>query len=367
MPKVNIKNTFSKALDASNKEKKIQELQEQIDELRSKQAPNLEKEIEALREQLLQRSGEVNIDLALIRPNPEQPRQTITQESIESIARSLESEGQDTPVILIPDEDLYLLWDGERRWRGAKLLGWKSLKAVLAPMPENLHRKALITFLQHEDLNALDRAEAVVNEIHLVTDHPHALIPSAIRSMVRRIERNKESLQVKELINLSKEEQLSGIEELNLSDEQGDILGVIIDLQINPASFAANDLQILSLFDDLKQAIRESGLKGSHAQALQKLNAENLNVGEKKSKNIRIKVCKEVLESGLSLARTRALVKELLAKHNSERNDLKYEKQMKSMINSFDKIEFDELAVEQIEQLKEFLADKLNELEDRLL
>ncbi len=356
MPKVNIQKTFSKAIGATKQEQKILEMQRVIDELREKQAPELEREIEELRNQLLQRSGEEQIDIDRIKPNPYQPRKTITKESIESIARSLDTEGQDSPVILIQEEDFYILWDGERRWRGARLLGWQSLRAVLSPMPENLHRKALITFLQHEDLNALDRAEAIINEINFATNYPVELIPSAIRSLVRRLERNQETARAKELINLPLNEQEQGIEQLDLSEEQRDILAVIIDLQLNPASLAANDLQILLLFDDLKQAIRETGLKASHAQALQKLNAENLGVSEKKAKTIRFKALQQVMESGLSLSKTKALVQELVAKHNLKSQDLKTGRKVKSLIRSIEKLDFSELNFEQLEELKEFFA-----------
>ncbi|MCC5604114.1 ParB N-terminal domain-containing protein [Nostoc favosum] len=45
-------------------------------------------------------TGEIAIDTGLIDPNPNQPRQTITQESIQAKARLLKKHGQITPVIL---------------------------------------------------------------------------------------------------------------------------------------------------------------------------------------------------------------------------------------------------------------------------
>jgi len=79
----------------------------------------------------------------------------------------LAHDGQITPVIVIPQGERYLLWDGQRRWEVAKLLGWKTMRPVTAPMPQ--HRKALLTFIHHEDLNPLDKAEAIIQEIAAAT------------------------------------------------------------------------------------------------------------------------------------------------------------------------------------------------------
>ena len=77
----------------------------------------------------------IEIDVMAIDLNPYQPRQTITSESIQTIARSMEKDGQIAPIIVITQGDRYLLWDGQRRWSAAKLLGWKTLRAVKALMP----------------------------------------------------------------------------------------------------------------------------------------------------------------------------------------------------------------------------------------
>ncbi len=83
---------------------------------------------------------------------------------IDSMSRSLEKDGQLEPIILIERENL-VIFDGERRWRSAKALGWKSLQVVMISEPTALHRKALLTSLHREDLNPLDKAEAIVKEL----------------------------------------------------------------------------------------------------------------------------------------------------------------------------------------------------------
>ncbi|WP_373526617.1 ParB/RepB/Spo0J family partition protein [Nostoc sp.] len=157
----NLTNYFSGAKQSqqlSEAEEEIQQLRAEIEELRDKNSGELERELEELRTQLQSQSGIVSISIEQIEPNIEQPRQTFLPESIESMSRSLASDGQLQPVILIQRENHLLIFDGERRWRSAKALGWQTLSAVIIPEPAGLHRKALITSLHREDLNPLDTA-----------------------------------------------------------------------------------------------------------------------------------------------------------------------------------------------------------------
>ncbi len=362
MQKVDISKTFSKAITASKQEQKITDLQTEIEELRAKQSPNLEKQLEKLRQELREKSGEQFIELSKIRTNDNQPRQTFTEESVESLASSLDKDGQITPIILIPQDNDYLIWDGERRYRSAQLLKWEKIKAVTAPMPLNLHRKSLLTFIHHEDLNALDKAEAIVQEINSVTDLSLESIPSGVRALVRRLERNGEILKVKEVIYQSHEIQQSELVELDLSEEQRAILGVLLDLQLNPASIAANDLQMLSLFEDIKLRIRQDGLKGAHALILQKLNAESLNVTERKAKNIREKAVEQVLNENLNVSRTRLLVQSLIDENTGEANSNNNARKLKRLLLGLERIDFTDLDQEHLEEVRNLLQIKLNEL-----
>ncbi|WP_258005745.1 ParB/RepB/Spo0J family partition protein [Cylindrospermopsis raciborskii] len=161
----------------SEAEAEIQRLKAEIEELRSQGSSELEKQLQTLRAQLQSQSGIQYIPLEKIQANPEQPRQTFLSESIESMSRSLVSDGQLEPIILIQREHL-VIFDGERRWRSAKHLGWQNLQAVIIPEPDALHRKALITSLHREDLNPLDKAEAIVRELATNTSlEPQDILP----------------------------------------------------------------------------------------------------------------------------------------------------------------------------------------------
>ena len=122
-------NYFSSAkqsMHLSEAESEIQELKAEIEELRKSGSTELESQLTALREQLESASGILSISLDQIQPNPEQPRQTFLPESIESMSRSLASDGQLQPIILIQRGEL-VIFDGERRWRSAKTMGWQGL------------------------------------------------------------------------------------------------------------------------------------------------------------------------------------------------------------------------------------------------
>ena len=363
MPKVDITKTFSKAISATKQELKIAEFQKEIEELRRKQTPELEEELEKLRKALREQSGEKWISLSQIRTNKHQPRQTFTEESIASLASSLEKDGQISPIIVIPEDDLYLLWDGERRYRSALYLNWDKIKAVTAPMPADLHRKALLTFIHHEELNALDKAEAIVQEINTITSISSETIPSGVRALVRRLERNGGIPKAKEVLNQSREKQQDTISVLDLSDEQKEILGVVLDLQLNPASIAANDLQMLSLFDDLKHSIRNEGLKGSHALILQKLSAEKLQISHSKARNIRKKAVSKVLKENLNVHKTKLLVQNLMEKSVGEAKEDKLAKKFKNFIQRIDKVDFSEFENDQLQELRDFLRIKLSDLD----
>ena len=310
-----ITNYFSAAKQSqqlSEAESELQQLRAEIEELRAKGSTELEEQIQLLRSQLQSQSGIQCISLEQILPNPEQPRQTFLPESIESMSRSLASDGQLEPVILIQRENL-VIFDGERRWRSAKALGWQNLQAVIIPEPAALHRKALLTSLHREDLNPLDKSEAIVRELATNTDLDPQDIPRILSTVVRRLNAQKRMNSVVDLSTVTAEEQQLGLATLDLDEREQAILALLLDLQLNPASIDANIFPMLSLAEDLKAAIRSKGLKGVHAMALQKLSAKNLGVTEEEAESIRLNTTQKVIAEKLSASATRKLVASVIA------------------------------------------------------
>ncbi len=368
-----LKNYFSAAKQSqqlSEAEAEIQQLKAEIEKLRASGAAQLEEQLQALRAQLQLQSGVMSIPVEQIQPNPEQPRQTFLPESLESMSRSLATDGQLEPIILIGRGDSYLLFDGERRWRSAQRLGWQALQAVIISEPTDLHRKALLTSLHREDLNPLDKAEAFVRELSASTGLEPLDIPRILSTAVRRLNAQKRMNSVVELMTVTPAEQQQGLANLGLSDSEQSVLAGLLDLQLNPASIDANIFPMLSLATDLKTAIRESGLFGVHAIALQKLSAKNLELSEKKAQAIRVETTHKVIAEKQSISQTRKLVSEIITLHaKTEPIPQKKVKQVSAAARSLQQLSSEIFAQADPSQLIEFqevLQQKLAEIEEIL-
>jgi ParB family transcriptional regulator, chromosome partitioning protein len=101
------------------------------------------------------------VELSKIQPNPDQPRKTFDEESLQELARSIEEYGQLMPIILKRGKEsgTYILAAGERRYRAHKLLGKTHIYAVLTD--GGLDEIGLIENIQREDLHPLELAESL--------------------------------------------------------------------------------------------------------------------------------------------------------------------------------------------------------------
>ncbi|MBO5720691.1 MAG: ParB/RepB/Spo0J family partition protein [Bacteroidales bacterium] len=102
--------------------------------------------------------NEINIDL--IKPNPDQPRTEFDEEALEELASSIKELGIIQPVSLRKMKDgSYQIIAGERRYRASKLAGLKSMPAYVRTVEdETVMEMALIENIQREDLNAVEIA-----------------------------------------------------------------------------------------------------------------------------------------------------------------------------------------------------------------
>ncbi|WP_457564857.1 ParB/RepB/Spo0J family partition protein [Caminibacter sp.] len=107
----------------------------------------------------LPRSGVNEIDIEKIVPNPYQPRKEFSDESINELADSIKKHGLLQPIVVIKDNDRYILVSGERRLRAFKKLGKTKIKALIAEYSKkDLREYALIENIQREDLNPIEIA-----------------------------------------------------------------------------------------------------------------------------------------------------------------------------------------------------------------
>jgi len=109
-------------------------------------------------------AGIQQIPIALIDPNPFQPRRVFPEFSLKELASSIQSTGIVQPVLVRHAHqaaDRYELVAGERRWRAAQLAGLTSIPAIVRDLGDRETLElALTENLLREDLNPLDVARA---------------------------------------------------------------------------------------------------------------------------------------------------------------------------------------------------------------
>ena len=106
------------------------------------------------------RGGVREIDVARIKPNPNQPRVQFDEESLAELAESIRQRGVLQPILLRPDGKDFQIIAGERRWRAAQKARLHSIPAIVREIDETTTAElALIENIQRLDLNPLEEAE----------------------------------------------------------------------------------------------------------------------------------------------------------------------------------------------------------------
>ncbi|MEL7207868.1 MAG: ParB/RepB/Spo0J family partition protein [Actinomycetota bacterium] len=102
------------------------------------------------------------VPVASIEPNPYQPRVHFDEETLTSLAESIEELGVLQPVLVRPlDEESFQLIAGERRWRAAQRAGLDEIPVIVRSI-EDITRleQAVVENLHRQDLNPLEEAAA---------------------------------------------------------------------------------------------------------------------------------------------------------------------------------------------------------------
>ena len=108
----------------------------------------------------------IDFDINLLQSNPLQPRGLITPESVIDLAESIKEHGILEPLVVAKTPAGYQIIAGERRWRAAKMVGLKTVPAIIKETsPQGMLEMALVENVQREDLNPLERAQAFVRLI----------------------------------------------------------------------------------------------------------------------------------------------------------------------------------------------------------
>jgi ParB family chromosome partitioning protein len=109
----------------------------------------------------------IEVDVAKLRPNPEQPRTAFPDASLEELASSIAQHGLIQPIAVARDPehpDGFLVLAGERRYRAFQRLGKETIPAIITT--GDAAEIALIENIQREDLHPLDEARGLARLMH---------------------------------------------------------------------------------------------------------------------------------------------------------------------------------------------------------
>lgn len=193
------------------------------------------------------------VDVMLIKPNPDQPRREFNEESLCELADSIAQIGIVQPITLRDTGDgFYTIIAGERRWRACQMAGLERVPAYIRTVDdENMMEMALVENIQRQDLTALEVALAYQ---HLIEQY--------------------------------------GLTQEQLSEKVGKNRATV-----------TNYLRLLKLPAPIQVALKERQIDMGHARAL-------LSLDDPKAQ---LHVFDEMVANGLSVRRVEEMVKELSA------------------------------------------------------
>lgn len=108
-------------------------------------------------------NGVLEIDIAKVKPNPNQPRKNFDPDALNELASSIKIHGIVQPIVVNQESNgEYMIIAGERRWRAANICGLKTVPAVVKNYTEKQVKEiSIIENLQREDLNPIEAARAI--------------------------------------------------------------------------------------------------------------------------------------------------------------------------------------------------------------
>jgi ParB family chromosome partitioning protein len=105
----------------------------------------------------------VELPMEKVQPDPDQVRRTFDEETIASLAASIASQGLLSPIRVRPQADVFVIINGERRYRAHQHLGRKTIPAIVVTREiagSDVTLQMLIENSQREDLNPMEVARS---------------------------------------------------------------------------------------------------------------------------------------------------------------------------------------------------------------
>ena len=101
----------------------------------------------------------MEVDLADIVPNEDQPRKNFDKDELNDLSKSIEKYGVIQPLLLKKKDEKYEIIAGERRYRAAIDTGLSSVPAIVKDVSDEISsRIAIIENIQRKDLNPVEEA-----------------------------------------------------------------------------------------------------------------------------------------------------------------------------------------------------------------
>jgi ParB family chromosome partitioning protein len=192
----------------------------------------------------------LELDIDLIKPNPQQPRTRFAEENLEELAQSIRINGVVQPIVVRRVGERYEIVAGERRWRASQRAELRRIPAVIRDVSdEKMLELALVENIQRQELNPIEEAKAF-----------------------RKL-----------------------IDQLGFTQE------VVADRVGKSRNVVATAIRLLQLSDEIQRSIEEGRLSAGHGRAL--LTADN--------PRIQREVANSVIDFGLSVRETEKAIKRL--------------------------------------------------------
>jgi ParB family chromosome partitioning protein len=169
------------------------------------------------------RGGVRNIDVERITPNPEQPRLSMDQSSLDELSASIREHGVLQPILVRPlVGGEFQLIAGERRWRASMAAGLETIPALVEEIDDDTALEiSIIENLQREDLSPLDEATMYDRMVH---EHGYS-----VRRLAQKLGKDKGYLEnrlrladapeeIRELVSLRKDTLSHAYELLKVDD-----------------------------------------------------------------------------------------------------------------------------------------------------
>ena len=163
------------------------------------------------------------LPLAIIRPNPYQPREDYSNSQIENLIESIKSKGIIQPIVVRRSGKVYELVCGERRYRAAKKAGLKDIPVVIRDLSDReVLEIALIENLQRKDLNPIEEAKSfnrLIKEFKLTQSDVSRVVGKERSTVANRLRLLKLPLSIQSMIKRNEVSEGHARALLSLSDE----------------------------------------------------------------------------------------------------------------------------------------------------